>query len=65
MTGTTMCVELLPIEFRHRGEGLAFLAWTTGIVLTSVIGYICKELPWRYFQMILGLLSWHVIIDWL
>lgn len=65
MTGTTMCVELLPTEFRHQGEGLAFLAWTLGIVFTSVVGYICQNLPWRYFQMILGLLSWHVVFDWL
>ncbi|XP_071168354.1 solute carrier family 22 member 6-A-like [Mytilus edulis] len=65
MTVCTLCIEILPTEFRHRGEGLAFLAWTVGIWFTSVIGYFCRNLPWRYFQMILGLLSWHVIFDWL
>jgi predicted MFS family arabinose efflux permease len=50
MTSTILYVELLPKELRHRAGGAAMMSWSAGIVLTSTIGYLCRDISWRYMQ---------------
>ncbi|XP_076103427.1 solute carrier family 22 member 6-A-like isoform X2 [Mytilus galloprovincialis] len=64
MTCTILYIELLPKELRHRAEGANITAWTTGLVLTSVIGYLCRDLTWRYMQLILAIITCHTLFDW-
>jgi MFS family permease len=65
MTSTILYIELLPKEHRHIAEGLNAAAWSTGLVLTSIIGYLCRHLSWRYMQLILALITCHALFDWL
>ncbi|XP_076103335.1 solute carrier family 22 member 6-A-like [Mytilus galloprovincialis] len=65
MTNTIMYIEIMPKELRHRSEGLMLTAWTTGLVLTTMIGYLCRNMSWRYMQLILSLLTCHTLFDWL
>lgn len=65
MTNTIMYIEIMPKELRHRAEGLMLTVWTTGLVLTTMIGYLCRNMSWRYMQLILSLLTCHTLFDWL
>lgn len=65
MTCTVLFIELLPKEVRHRENALGSTAWTTGIVLTTFIGYLCRNLSWRYMQLILALMTVNTLIDWI
>ena len=65
MTCSILYIELMTTDLRHRAEGVALTAWTTGLVLTSLIGYLCRNLSWRYMQLVLALISCHTLFDWL
>ena len=64
MTSVILYVELLPKELRHRTEGAAMMSWSAGLVLTSTIGYLCRDISWRYMQLILALITCHALFDW-
>ena len=65
MTCTILYVELLPKELRHRTEGAAMMSWSVGLVLTSTIGYLCRDISWRYMQLVLALITCHALFDWM
>ena len=64
MTSAILYVELFPKELRHRAAGAVMMSWSAGIVLTSTIGYLCRDISWRYMQLVLALITCHALFDW-
>ena len=45
-------------------ESFGFLAWSFGIVVLTLYGYLFRELSWRYLQIGLTLFSIYSIVEW-
>ncbi|XP_069138043.1 organic anion transporter 3-like [Argopecten irradians] len=66
-SGLTMAIlslELLPLKARYIGECLGLAFWTTGINLLSPMGYLFRNLSWRYLQMALALFSCYSLVEY-
>ncbi|XP_021368562.1 solute carrier family 22 member 8-like [Mizuhopecten yessoensis] len=66
-SGLTMAIlslEILPLKARYIGECLGLVFWTTGVNLLSPLGYLFKNLSWRYLQMTLALFSCYSLVEY-
>lgn len=67
--GLTLAIinlELFPKEIRGYMEVMGLVFWTTGIALITPLGYIFKDVSWRYLQITLACLSaWSLTHWWL
>ncbi|XP_033751011.1 solute carrier family 22 member 5-like [Pecten maximus] len=66
-SGLTMAIlslEILPLKARYIGECLGLVFWTTGVNLLSPIGYLFRNLSWRYLQMTLALFSCYSLVEY-
>uniref|UniRef100_A0A8W8KJP2 Uncharacterized protein n=1 Tax=Magallana gigas TaxID=29159 RepID=A0A8W8KJP2_MAGGI len=64
LSGVTLCVETLPMEWRFIAEVIGLFTWTTGMVLLIPLAYIMQTFSCRHLQIILALLSVYSLVDY-
>jgi predicted membrane protein len=54
-------VEQLPMENRGFVSSMGSLAWGINVIIVAGIGYLMRNVSWRYVHMASGLVGVHVI----
>lgn len=63
-TGKILSIEMFPREIRAYMECFGFLAWSFGIVVLTLYGYLFRELSWRYLQIGIVVFSIYSLAEW-
>ena len=63
-TGATLIIELFPKEIRAYFKVCTFFTWSGGIMVLSLIGYLFRDINWRYMQIGLVIFSAYSLVEW-
>ena len=63
-TGTTLIIELFPKEIRAYFEVCGVFTWSGGVMSLALIGYLFRDINWRYMQIALVIFSAYSLIEW-
>ncbi|XP_045215411.2 organic cation transporter protein-like isoform X1 [Mercenaria mercenaria] len=63
-TGKILALELFPREVRSHTEAASFIAWSVGIMILALFGYVFRGVDWRYLQIGLSAFSFYALFEW-
>ncbi|XP_060581981.1 organic cation transporter protein-like [Ruditapes philippinarum] len=55
---------MFPREVRSHTEAATFIAWSVGIMILSLYGYIFRGIDWRFLQIGLAAFSFYALFEW-
>ena len=64
LTNAIMMLEMFPKEIRGYMEVMGLTFWTTGIALITPVGYLFRNISWRYMQVALACCSAWSLVHW-
>ncbi|WAQ99862.1 ORCT-like protein [Mya arenaria] len=56
-TGKILALETFPRQQRSYIEAASFLAWSVGVMILALLGWLFQDLNWRYLQLTLAAFS--------
>ncbi|KAL4227595.1 hypothetical protein ACF0H5_013038 [Mactra antiquata] len=63
-TGKILGLEMFPREVRSHTEAISFIAWSVGIMVLTLYGYVFRDINWRYLQIGLACFSFYSLFEW-
>ncbi|XP_052796366.1 organic cation transporter protein-like [Mya arenaria] len=63
-TGKILALETFPRQQRSYIEAASFLAWSVGVMILALLGWLFQDLNWRYLQLTLAAFSLYALIQW-
>ncbi|KAK3764942.1 hypothetical protein RRG08_045744 [Elysia crispata] len=63
LSSTIMLLELIPTERRALAIQASSLVWPIGLLVQVYVCYLCKDLSWRYIQLVLAGISCYSLIQ--
>ncbi|RUS76631.1 hypothetical protein EGW08_015607 [Elysia chlorotica] len=64
LTSWILMLELLPTSKREWPSRVGVFVWPSGLLLLGLVCFLCRDLSWRYTELVLASFSCYSLIQW-